>query len=483
MFLTYLRRELRRRARQAVVIALGLALGVGLVVTVTAASAGVQSAQSQVLHSLYGVGTDITVTQSPAPGSGGFGGFRFGLRHPGSQPAAGSRVSVNRLSTGTYAPVAAADVAAIARLPAVAGASGALLLSDIRLSFTVPGGGGGPGGQGSFRPPVTFSIAGVGLAGDLGPLPSGTITSGRTLARADAKADVAVVDSGYAAQNKISVGSAIAVGSASGRTTRFTVIGIVREPSGSATDVFIPLARAQALAGLAGKVNMIYVAAGSASGIGRVRREISSLLPKATVTTAASLASQVTGSLASAASLASSLGRWLAAAVLAAAFALACLLTVAAVARRVREFGTLKALGWRSRRIVGQVMGEALVLGLTGGAAGAALGYGGAALIRLLAPPLTATLGQASGSAAPGGARFLPGGHSGGPPGGARGPGGPLRGLATAPTVTVHMTAPVTLTVLAAAIALAVAGGLIAGGFGGWRAARLRPAAALAKVG
>ena len=40
-FITYLRRELRRRMRQAIFIALGLALGIGLVVTVTAASAGV----------------------------------------------------------------------------------------------------------------------------------------------------------------------------------------------------------------------------------------------------------------------------------------------------------------------------------------------------------------------------------------------------------------------------------------------------------
>ena len=71
-----------------------------------------------------------------------------------------------------------------------------------------------------------------------------------------------------------------------------------------------------------------------------------------------------------------------------AAFLLASLLTMAAVARRVREFGTLKALGWRSRRIVGQVMGESIVIGIVGGAAGVALGYGGAALIDKLAPKL-----------------------------------------------------------------------------------------------
>ena len=45
-----------------------------------------------------------------------------------------------------------------------------------------------------------------------------------------------------------------------------------------------------------------------------------------------------------------------------------------------------------------------------------------------------------------------------------------------------HLSAPVTITVIVVAVGLAVLGGLIAGGFGGWRAARLRPAAALSKV-
>ena len=66
MFFTYLRRELRRRMRQAILIAFGLAVGIGLVITVTALSAGVRNAQGTVLHSLYGVGTDVTVTQAPA---------------------------------------------------------------------------------------------------------------------------------------------------------------------------------------------------------------------------------------------------------------------------------------------------------------------------------------------------------------------------------------------------------------------------------
>ena len=84
-------------------------------------------------------------------------------------------------------------------------------------------------------------------------------------------------------------------------------------------------------------------------------------------------------------------------AVLAAAFGIASILTISAVSRRVREFGTLKAMGWRSRRIIRQIMGEALVIGLIGGIAGVALGYGGAALIQHVAPPLTASTAPASG--------------------------------------------------------------------------------------
>ncbi len=434
MFLTYLLRELRRRARQAILIALGLALGIGLVITVTAASSGVKNAQADVLHSLYGVGTDITVTQAPAAGSGLFGGFGFGIRgSTRGRSAAGTKINQNRVTTGRYAPISATWVTSVGHLHGVAAATGALTLNDVKISLTIGsysggsgnvGGGGPPSGSGKFKPPATFSVSGVDLStGALGPLSSARLAAGRTLANSDASSNVALVDSGYASQNKIKVGSTIAIGNSSGKGTGFTVVGIVATPPGTGSDVYISLARAQKLAGATGKVNTIYVAAVNSSQIGAVQKAIGTLMPKATVTSASSLASEVSGSLTSASSLANSLGRWLAIAVLAAAFLLAVLLTMTAVARRVREFGTLKALGWRSRRVVGQVMGEALVIGVIG-----------------------------------------------------------FSRLGGNPTVTVHLTAPVTISIIGAAVLLAIIGGLIAGGFGSWRAARLRPAAALARV-
>jgi ABC-type antimicrobial peptide transport system permease subunit len=501
MFFTYLGRELRRRFRQSAFAALGLAVGIGLVITVTAASSGVRDAQSTVLHSLYGVGTDITVTKTPSANSGGPFGFRVGNRRPSSfqRPKAGTKFTRSTLAPRGLGTLTTADVSSVAGLHGVAAAGGALALTDLSVSGTIPsgsggggfgGGGGGFGGASNFKV-SSFTVDGTDLsAGEVGPLSSAKVVSGRTFTRADANADNAVVDSGYARQNKLSTGSAISVGG-----TKFKVIGIISQPQGaSPPDVYIPLARAQALASMKNDVNTIYVSADSAADIGSVSSEISSAIPKATVTNSSTLASDVTGSITSAASLADNLGRWLAVAVLAAAFLLASLLMMTAVSHRVREFGTLKALGWRSRRIVGQVMGEALAIGIVGGIIGVALGFAGARLVSALAPPLTASTGVATGSATPGGARAFgpPGGGfggSGGAPGGGGGaPGGGGGGFfrqlfgGGGSSLTVHLTAPVTITAILLAVALAIAGGLIAGGFGSWRAARLRPAAALARV-
>src|SRR5215475_11814646 len=135
MFFTYLWRELRRRMRQAIFIAVGLALGIGLVITVTAASAGVKNAQASVLHSLYGVGTDITVTKAPAAGTNG-NGFGFGFRQDigsTSRPKAGSKINNNTLSA-----LSSSAVTSVAGLDNVAAAAGGLTLNDRTISGTMP---------------------------------------------------------------------------------------------------------------------------------------------------------------------------------------------------------------------------------------------------------------------------------------------------------------------------------------------------------
>jgi len=105
-----------------------------------------------------------------------------------------------------------------------------LTLNDRTLSGTVPAinfnGGGGGGGSSTgqnFRANFatsSFTVNGVDLtAGELGPLSSGKLSSGRTFTSADASSDVAMIDANYAAQNKLAVGSTIAIGNSSGTTT------------------------------------------------------------------------------------------------------------------------------------------------------------------------------------------------------------------------------------------------------------------------
>jgi putative ABC transport system permease protein len=460
VFFAYLRRELRRRTRQAVIVSLGLALGIGLAIAVTAASTGVKNAQAQVLHSLYGVGTDISVTQ-PAAGASAGPGFRIGLGGgSGSTAKAGTSFRRDTLTSAGLGTLSQSAVSKIASLDHVSAAAGALALTDNRISGTISSSSTGPS-AGSFNT-SSFTVDGVDVHNSkTGVLSSATIVSGHTFTSSDTDASVALVSSDYAASHKLAAGSSITVAG-----KKFTVIGTVRAASGSSSvDVYIPLARAQALSGLNGDVNTIYVTADSSSNISGVAKEISAALPTATVTTASSLASQVGGSISTAARLAGTLGTWLTVAVLAAAFGLASLLTMSAVSRRVREFGTLKSLGWTSRRVVRQVMGESLATGIIGGVAGLALGFAAVAVIDAVAPSLTASSG-------------LPGSGSAG----AFAPAARRLAAGAGNTVTVHLTPTLTVSAIGLAVLLALAGGLLAGSLGGWRAARMRPAAAMTRV-
>jgi len=474
-YFTYLARELRRRMRQAIFIALGLAVGVGLVLTVTAASAGVKNAQAGVLKGLYGVGTDVTVTgAAPKPPSIAGGNNAGGNRTTIEMGPNGAQMCVNgkchslkngytidNLISGSYTPISATDVAKVAGLRGVSAAVGGLSLTDNQVTISQ-----------NPSPPTSFTVFGTDLSDlKLGPLSNATLSSGRSFTAPDADKDVALVDESYATANGLKVGKTMKVGGVT-----FTIVGLVNQAEGSSPpNVYIPLARAQAIATngpgggqLKNDVNTIYVTAASAADISTVQSEISKLLPTATVTTPSSLANEVTGSLSSAEKLANDLGKWLSILVLIAAVAVAVLLTMSAVARRVREFGTLKAIGWRGRRIVAQVMGESLAVGILGAGLGVGLGYAGAAVINAIAPKLSATLPAQSGGLQ---AEQTAGGIT------------KSIGGAAAQTVSVPLTTTIDAAAILLTVLLAVAGGLLAGAFGSWRTGRLRPADALAKVG
>lgn len=483
MFFTYLRRELRRRRKAALVVASGLALGIALVIVVTSVSAGMGSAQDKVLQSLYGLGTDMTVTKAAAPAGSGSERprFRFDAQDDGS----GGEQSSDRVMVQGFQTLASSTVAKVDAQSGVANAVGGLSLQVVKVSgaFTRgrfeqgEAGGGQGGGRGGAQPSPQGRVEGGGADFDvnnysvygtdvtqpaLGPLTSSKITSGRTFTTSETNAKVAVADSAYAKEKKLKDGSTVTI-----KSTKFTVVGIATADSGdAAANLYVPLKQAQTLADAKDKVTTVYVKATDSQRIDSVKSEIQKNISGTTVTTSADLADTVSGSLSTASSLAASVGKWLSIVVLVAAFLVAGLLTSSAVSRRVREFGTLKALGWKSGRVTRQVVGEAVVNGLVGGALGIALGLAGAYAVTAVSPTLQAQLGG-GGDAAGGGF------------GGFRD--GPGR-EAAAKTLDVALTAPVSLTTIALAVALAVTGGLVAGAFGGWRASRLRPADALRRV-
>ncbi|ANS67543.1 integral membrane protein [Streptomyces lincolnensis] len=482
MFFTYLRRELRRRRKAALVVASGLALGIALVIVVTSVSSGMGKAQDRVLQSLYGLGTDMTVTKAAQPraDSSERPRFQFDARESGTE----GEQSSDRVMVQGFQTLSASTVAEVDEQSGVADAVGGLSLQVIKVSgeFTRgqfqqnEGGGDGAGRQGGGTGQPQGEVRGGGADFDvnnysvygtdvtkpaLGPLTSSKITSGRTFKPAETDAKVAVVDSAYAKEKKLKVGSTVTI-----KSVKYEVVGIATADSGdSAANLYIPLKQAQTLSDSKDKVTTIYVRASDSQKIDSVKSAIQKNVSDTTVTTSADLADTVSGSLSTASSLATNVGKWLSIAVLIAAFLVAGLLTSSAVSRRVREFGTLKALGWKSGRVTRQVVGEAMVNGLLGGALGIALGLAGAYAVTAVSPTLQAQLGGG-------------GGGAGGGPGGGGGFG---RRTATK-TLDVALTAPVSVTTVAIAVGLAVAGGLIAGAFGGWRASRLRPADALRRV-
>ena len=172
------------------------------------------------------------------------------------------------------------------------------------------------------------------------------------------------------------------------------------------------------------------------------------------------MADSINGSLVDAANLSHDLGLVLAIIAAAAAFLLAVLLTLSSIGKRVRELGTLKALGWSQWLVIRQVVGESLATAVAGGLLGVLLGVLAAVAIDAFGPSLSAssTTGGADGAFGLGSA------------------------LSRTATTSVSLDAPLTAGLLALGLVLAVAGGLIAGTAGAFRAARLRPADALRHV-
>jgi len=305
---------------------------------------------------------------------------------------------------------------------------------------------------------ASYTIAGVDPKNpDVGVVTSALVTRGRFIAAETGKGrHEALVSATYASRNDLEVGSKLNLNG-----TVFTVVGLVKPPLGGQTaDIYVPLSQLQALSGQKAAVNVLLVRAANGASVGDVQKQIEAMYPRAQVASAKDVADSISGSLVDAANLSKRLGTALAILAAIAAFLLAVLLTLASVGKRVRELGTLKALGWTQWLVVRQVVGESLTQGVLGGLVGVVLGIVVALAIGAFGPTLTAS------SSTGGGDGFFG------------------LGAVTARSVSdqVALTAPIAVGVLLLGFLLAVVGGLIAGAAGAFRASRLRPADALRQV-
>jgi ABC-type antimicrobial peptide transport system permease subunit len=306
----------------------------------------------------------------------------------------------------------------------------------------------------------TYTAAGVDPATPkTGLVTAQQLTTGRWIAK-DAPNEI-LVNVAYANTKSLKLADTIPING-----TNYTVVGLVSPTlTGNTADIYFPLATIQGLAGKQDRVTQVLVKANGSGSVNKVVAEIKAALPGAEVVTTKGLADQVTGSLADAHRLAGRLGGALAAIVLLAAFAIAVLLTLASIAKRVREIGTLRAIGWSKGRVVRQLLGETLGIGLLGGLLGLGVGAGVAAAVHAFSPTLQAT------------SAGVPGLNS-----------SQLSGLFGQATTALHTTritlsAPLRPSTLALGVGFALIGGLLAGLVGGLRAARLAPAVALRDIG
>jgi ABC-type antimicrobial peptide transport system permease subunit len=494
-FLSYMFSELRRRPARTVLTSLGLAVGVALVIAVSALSTGLDRAQQKVLAPLTGVGTDMSVTR---PIKLTANGGPFSDLSPSEQrrlrrsAAGGGPLDLGNVKPGstidrdtfqaTQLSFSEAQVEKTRATSGVQSAAGALTLNAVHIHGKAPkiridqgqGGGQSFGGGGTQQQPTgsfgsssldvdARTVTGVDQTrSSLAPVTPSQIVKGSYFASGPAGAHQAILSQSYANTNKLHVGSTVKLGG-----TTFHVAGIASSPlGGTASDIYVELATLQKVAGYEGQISTLEVRADSTGTVSAVAARIRASMKGAQVTTAATLAKRVGGSLTDARNLSAKLGTALEIAGLVAAILIAGLLTLASVTKRVRELGTLKALGWSSFQVVRQISFESLVQGLLGGLAGVGLGVAAVAVINAVGWTLKATV---AGAAAAGGPR-------------AGGPFGLGQTRVTSGSTLVQLTTSADARLIAAAVALAVAGGLLAGMAGGLRAARLRPAVALRNV-
>ena len=312
---------------------------------------------------------------------------------------------------------------------------------------------------GSFATDINtenFTLAGVDMMKtDIGLILPSQIIEGRYLE----KDGEIVVTRSFAQKKNYSLNGTIDLG---GKT--FTLVGIVDPKLFTlSADAYVSLADAQALSGRDGRVNVLLVKAADAQNVEQAGQSVASLISGATVSDASETADQVSGSLVNASNLTNKFIGVTSIVVIAAALVIVSLITVLSVNKRVRELGTLKAIGWSNAMILRQIVFENVVVGLLGAALGVGLGLLGLFLVNQFDISLSATFeGTTQGFGA---IRKILEGNS-------------ASGVST--SVPLHVGVSGSVLLMGAGVALL--GAIVASGFASLKASRMKPQEALRNI-
>ena len=327
--LIYLLAEIQHRFGRVLGSLMGVALGVALFIALIAAGNGFREAARQPLSD---IGADILISR-PDKAVGTTAQTTRGIRQPFG-----------------VSPFTMDEAASLRDLLGISGVSGGLLLWDFSADSY----------QTLLGVDVNQTAIGPKQASDW-------IADGRFFQPGER--DVVVVDRHYATFFSMAPGETVEIGE-----RPFTIIGVIEVPGGNqaaAANFYLPLADAQALAGLAdSQINQIYVRVAEVGDVEAVVAasetrlgDISAMTEQSIVQVIGGVA-QVSDRFAGIAALVALLG----------GIILTGITLSAGINLRAGEIGVMKATGWQARDVVRLFTAEGVLFSLLGAVLGIMLG-------------------------------------------------------------------------------------------------------------
>ncbi len=416
-------RSLRRRKMRTVLTVSGIVVGVGMILVLLSLAAGTSVRTTGLLRNL--TGAEITVVNSTRPSFGGGGGFGGGSGFGGGR---GGGALGFQLLFGTGDPIGQSIANTIGNMSGVYGTSPQLTITGYVNNSTA-----------FFYgvDPNTYSSVTNGI----------NIVNGSMLS-SSSESNQIVLESTFAANLNISVGSVVTAGPYANSTelANYTVVGMYSSGTNfgpQTRSAYILLSNAQSISNQTGKVTEIYVKANNPTDVSQITSSIDSSVSGVTAISSSNIANP-------ASTLSNSLTTFFVViglvALLAGAFGVINTMMMS-ISERTREIGTLKAIGARSSQVVKIFLSEALLIGLIGAAVGVFVG-----ILASFALPLFT--GSVSASNFGGAGTLFSGGIS--------------------PSLT--------LSNILLSLALGTLVGVLAGLYPAWRASRMNPVEALRHV-